>query len=299
MKRIIKWPLIGVGVIAVVIGGALLAGNFLADQKRGRIVRADIPALAYNSDPVVLPHGKYLFESRGCIECHGNDGAGKVFINESDGFFVRAPNITPGGVVSQYSEKDWVAVIRHGLKPDGRPLLIMPTEDYNRLSDADLAALIAYVRQLPTSTVPGADIRLTMLVKTLYGFGVIRDGAEKVDHSLPPAPAVSAAVNIEYGAYVAAMCMGCHGEQFSGGRIPGAPPHWPAAANLTRGEGNIWSRYPDAESFRKMMRSGLRPDGSPVSAVMPFPSLKQLTDTDLDAMRLYLHSLPPRAAGNR
>ncbi len=299
MKRIIKWPLVGVGVIAVVIGGALLAGNFLADQKRGRVVRVDIPALPYNTDPAILPHGKYLFESRGCTECHGNDGAGKVFIDAPDGFFVRAPNITPGGVVNQYTEKDWVAAIRHGLKPDGRPLLIMPTEDYNRISDTDLAALIAYLRQLPASNSPGTEIRLTTLVKTLYGFGVIRDGAEKVDHHLPPAPAVTAAVTPEYGAYVAAMCMGCHGEQFSGGRIPGAPPEWPPAANLTPGEGSIWPRYADAESFRSMMRSGRRPDGSAVSAVMPFSSLGQLTDTDLDAMQLYLRSLPPRAVGNR
>jgi hypothetical protein len=37
-----------------------------------------------------------------------------------------------------------------------------------------------------------------------------------------------------------------------------------------------------------MMRSGKRPDGSTVSAVMPFASLRNLNDTDLQAMYAYL-----------
>ena len=39
--------------------------------------------------------------------------------------------------------------IRHGVKPDGRAALVMPSEDYNRLSDDDLGALIAHLRQMP------------------------------------------------------------------------------------------------------------------------------------------------------
>ena len=41
-----------------------------------------------------------------------------------------------------------------------------------------------------------------------------------------------------------------------GGRIPGAPPDWPAAANLTPGIGSAMLRYGSAEAFRTMLRTG-------------------------------------------
>ena len=93
-----------------------------------------------------------------------------------------------------------------------------------------------------------------------------------------------------------AMCIGCHGEQLSGGRIPSGPPDWPAAANLTPGEGSAMVRYPDEAVFVAMMRSGKRPDGTPIR-VMPFESLSKMDDVDLPALYAYLKTLAPRAAG--
>ena len=78
-----------------------------------------------------------------------------------------------------------------------------------------------------------------------------------------------------------------------------SPPDWPAAANLTPGEGSVLPRYADAAAFRASMRTGQRPDGSTISGVMPFQSLREMSDTDLDAIRAYLQSVPPRPAGNR
>jgi hypothetical protein len=48
-----------------------------------------------------------------------------------------------------------------------------------------------------------------------------------------------------------------------------------------------------------MMRGGKRPDGSPVSKVMPFESLRNFNDTDLKAMHAFLKTLPPRKTGER
>ena len=107
------------------------------------------------------------------------------------------------------------------------------------------------------------------------------------------------AATVEHGQYVANMCMGCHGEHYSGGKIPGAPPDWPPASNLTPGEGSVLPRYPDADAFIAMMRSGKRPDGSAVSKVMPFTSLANFNDTDLKAVHAFLKTLPPRKAGER
>src|SRR5690606_16798932 len=132
--------------------------------------------------------------------------------------------------------------------PRGRALLIMPSEDYNRFTDEDLGALIAYLRSLPPAPGQGAVVKLPLPVKLLYGFGAIQDAAARIDRSLPPQAAVPEGVTLAHGQYVANMCIGCHGVGLLGGKVPGGPPDWPPASRLAPGDGSAMARYPDAES---------------------------------------------------
>ena len=300
MNKALKVVAIAIAALAVVGGGAFAGAAWLGQRKLERTVDVRVVPVAYARDAGVLRVGKYLFESRGCGECHGDDGRGIVFIDKG-GLYVKSPNITrgPGGVVSDYNEGDWVRAIRHGVNPRGHALLIMPGQDYNRLNDADFAALVSYVRNLPPVAGESAVIRLPLVVKTLYGLGVIKDSSEKIDHRKPPSPPVAVAATVEHGGYVAQMCVGCHGPELSGGPIPGGPPDWPPAANLTPGADSSMTRYDTAAKFVAMMRTGKRPDGSEVSKVMPFMSLRNINDTDLNAMYAYLQNLAPRKAGER
>ncbi|MDQ2989389.1 MAG: cytochrome c, partial [Pseudomonadota bacterium] len=65
------------------------------------------------------------------------------------------------------------------------------------------------------------------------------------------------------------------------------------------GKGSAMPRYPTPEAFMATLRSGRRPDGSAISQVMPFNSLKQMNDTDMRALYAYLKTLPPQEAGHR
>lgn len=301
MRRAIGILVASIVALPLLLGAAVAAVHLLADRKAQRTVSVQVATVPYATDAAAVERGRYLYATRGCAECHAAQGNGKVVIDEPSGLFVRSANITAGqgSAVSEYGPVDWVRAIRHGVARDGRPLLIMPSEDYNRLTDADLAALVAYVRALPPLAGAPAEIRFPTLVKTLYAVGVVKDGAEKIDHALPPSRPVPATASVEHGAYVANMCIGCHGAGFSGGAIPGTPPSWPPAANLTRGSNSAMLRYDTPEKFMAMMRSGQRPDGSTVSKVMPFASLAALDDTDLRALHAFLWSLPPREAGSR
>jgi mono/diheme cytochrome c family protein len=301
LKRLLKVSAIVVGVLVLFAAIAVAIAVSLGTRKLERTLEIKVVPVSLTKDPASLRQGKYLFETRGCGECHGSDGRGIVFLDTPEGLYVKTPNITsgPGGIASEYSEGDWVRAIRHGVSPKGRALFLMPSEDYNRLTDADFAALVGYTRSLPPVAGSGAIVRLPVIVKALYGIGVIRDSAEKIDHRLPPPPAVVPAVNPEYGAYVASMCQGCHGAALAGGPIPGAPPEWPAAANLTPGEGSVMPRYDTAQKFIEMMRTARRPDGGEVNKAMPFASLRNMNDTDLEAMYAYLKTLPPRKTGER
>lgn len=300
MNRWIKGALVAaLGVVSV--GAAALAlGSYLGDRKAARHVDVAVEGVPVPTDAGSLQRGNYLYATRGCAECHGADGAGRAFIDDG-GLYAKAPDITrhAGGVVAEYRTVDWVRTIRHGVKPDGAPVFIMPSEDYNRLTDADLGALVGYVKTLAPARGGAAVLRVPALVKTLYAAGVIRDAAEKIDHTLPAAGPVAQDGTRNHGAYVVNMCIGCHGPSLSGGKIPGAPPGWPAAANLTPGEGGAFARYATVQQFGAMLHTGRRPDGTPVSAVMPFASLRELDDMEVSALYAYLKDLKPIAAGNR
>jgi len=298
MKAWVKWSVVGVCAAVVLAAATALVGVQLAERKLQRRVQAQVRPVAFPADSVALARGQYLYSSRGCADCHGANGAGREFINDGKGLRMAGPNISPGpgNVVLRYAPEDWVRTVRHGIKPDGRPVFIMPSEDYNRLTDEDLGALVAYVKAMPPASGSAAVLELPLPVRVLYGFDAIRDAAQKIDHRLPPARAVAEGINPAHGAYVANMCVGCHGTGLSGGKIPGAPPDWAAAANLTPGEGGVMARYRDAAEFVAMLRSGLRPDGTAIT-VMPFESLRVLSDVDAQALYAFLKTVPARPAG--
>ncbi|MFO1264520.1 MAG: c-type cytochrome [Rhodoferax sp.] len=288
----------GLGLLLILAVVLALFARALGERKRQRVVDVEVAGVPWANDAPALEHGRYLFRSRGCADCHGVDGGGREFINDGKGMRLHGPNITAGGAVGHYTAQDWERVVRHGVKSDGRPAFIMPSEDYNRLTDTDLAALVGYVRSLPARPGGEAVVELPLPVQALYGLGAIQDAYEKIDHHLPPAQPVTVAVNAEHGAYVAQMCKGCHGPGLSGGAIPGGPPDWPPAANLTPGNNSALARYPDVTSFVAMLRSGKRPDGTSIK-VMPFESLRELNDTDAQAIYAFLKTVAPKPAGQR
>jgi len=301
MRKTLKYAAIAIAVLALIAVVLALAAGPLAERKRNRIVELNVAPVAFVSDAAAIQRGKYLYESRGCMECHGANGAGREVVNDGGGMYIRSPNISPGpgSVVKRYKEVDWVRAIRHGVSAQKHPMTLMPSRDYSRMTDTDLAALVAYVRSLPPAPGDAAVIRQPLIVQALYAFGAIKDDVELIDHALPPSAPVAEAVSVEHGRYVAFMCTGCHGDGFSGGAIPGTPPDWPPAANLTPGSGSAMASYDRPEKFAAMLRTGKRPDGRPVSAVMPFETLRNLSDTDVGALYVFLKSLPARPTGGR
>jgi mono/diheme cytochrome c family protein len=273
-------------VVIMLAAAALLANS---ERKLDRIVSVDVAPLAFTDEAAARERGKYLYLARGCVECHGDNGSGRVFIDHPNGLFARGANLTrgAGSAVLNYNESDWVRTIRHGVKPDGRPAFVMPSEDYNRFTDADVADLVSHVRSLPAFDAPAALIRLPLIARLAHGAGVLKDAAEKIDHLRAPSQPVPVGVSIEHGRYVAQTCLGCHGPQLRGGRIPGAPPDWPAAADLKGTDGAL-RRYNSVAAFKTLLRSGVRPDGTPAHSAMP--RNQHVSDTDLEALYAFLRS---------
>ncbi len=247
-----------------------------------------------------VARGEHIALTRGCTDCHAEDFGGAVFADEMPVFRLSATNLTPGGVGAGYTDADWIRSIRHGIGPDNKPHLFMPSYEYYYLSDADLGALITYLKSLPTVVRTLPENAVGPLGRVLFMAGQLPlVPAEMIDHGAPRPLAPPRGVTAEYGAYLAVGCSGCHGTGFSGGTIPGVPPDWPRATNITpdpeTGIGE-WTR----EDFFRAMREGVRPDGTSLRPeFMPWPNMGRLHDDEMEALWLYLSRLEARPIGGR
>jgi mono/diheme cytochrome c family protein len=302
MRRLIKWGGIALGSVLILLAVAATVVYVTSNARFNRVYGVALSPVAIPADSASLATGRHLATIRGCVDCHGENLGGTVFIEEPPLGRLVASNLTSGegGVGASYVDDDWVRAIRHGIRPDGKPLLFMPSYEYFPIDDTDLAALIAYLKTLPPvdNTLPASYVG--PLGRILYLTGELPlISAEIIDHEAPRMPAPPVGRTAAYGQYLAVTCTGCHGEGFSGGKIPGTPPDWPPAMNITMdpetGIGN-WSE----EDFFAALRTGLRPDGTELTRpYMPWNITAQMTDVELGAIWEYLRTLPAKPEGNR
>ncbi|MGZ8289347.1 MAG: c-type cytochrome [Telluria sp.] len=225
MKTWIKSVAAAAGALALLLLALFAAGMALGERRLARSVTVPVSPVVLRGDAAHIERGRYLFATRGCADCHGANGAGKEVFN-GGGMLVVAPNITRGAnsATAGYTTLDWVRTLRHGVKPGGAPVQIMPSEDYNRLTDADTAALIAYALQLPPVDGKAAQLQLPWIVKVQYGFGLVHDAAEKIDHALPPSTPQAATAPTSPTAASAATARSWAAAGFPVRRRTGRPP---------------------------------------------------------------------------
>lgn len=301
MGRLFRWLGLGLGVM-LVVGALGLASVYVLSQERmdrRYSVTPRLPVLP--GDEEAIARGRHVAAIRGCLDCHGENLAGRVFIDAPPVARLAGSNLTggAGGSGQRLDDAGYVLAIRHGLAADGRPLLFMPAQEFFTLSDADLGDLIAFLKSVPAVDGAPPPNQVGPLGRLLFLLGQVELlPAELLDHDAPPSAAPEAGPTAEYGAYLATGCTGCHGRGYSGGRIPGTPPSWPPAANLTPDPSGL-AGWTEADLARAL-REGLRPDGSPIrTEFMPVASTRHLTEVELAALWAFLRSLPATAAGNR
>jgi mono/diheme cytochrome c family protein len=212
-----------------------------------------------------------------------------------------ASNLTAGrgGVASGYTDRDWVRSIRDGVGPDGKPLLFMPAHEFNALSDADVADLVAFIKSRPPVDNEPVRNRVGPIARVLFLKGDLPlVPAEIIDHDAPRAATPPPGPTAAYGAYLAATCIGCHGEGLSGGPIPGAPPSMAVPLNITPDASTgigAWSE----QDFYTAIRTGKRPDGTELKPDMPWLAYSEMSPHELRALWLYLRSVPAKVEGGR
>lgn len=256
-------------------------------------------AITIPTTDAAIERGRHIVTTRACSDCHGKDFAGQKVIDDPLAGVFHGANLTrgAGGLPGDFSDLDYVRAIRHGVARDGRPLVLMPSNEYAILSDEDLGAVIAYLKTVPAVDRPRGPVSPGPIVRLFLVLGQIKLGAEEINHNAAHVASITPAISVEYGKYLASSCIGCHGPNMSGGKIAGAPPDWPDAANLTPHTSARIGQWTEAQ-FLSVLRSRQRPDGTTLNPVMP-TAFAQMTDVELKALWTYVSSLPAVATGVR
>lgn len=273
----------------------------------------DEPPAAPPEDPI-LAKGKYLVTAGNCVSCHTRpDGipfTGGLSFDTPFGKLY-STNITPDDEtgIGKWTAQDLRTAMHEGIAPGGRNLFpAFPYTSFTKVSDEDVDAIYAYLRSLkPEKYTPPANafafsIRFPMKIWNKLFFQPGRFTEDK---------AQSAEWN--RGAYLVeglGHCSACHSPRnpamaeikdraYSGGAImdlvPGRPGvvRW-SAVNLTSAKEGVGSWA--VADLTKYLNTGLSAHAGsfgPMNEVIA-NSLKQMTKEDVQAMAVYLKSLPPR-----
>ena len=244
-----------------------------------------------------VERGQHLVTARyTCTACHGTNFGGGVMVDAFPIGSLLAPNLTlgTGSRTADFKPQDWDRIVRHAVLRDGHPA-VMPSDDFQHVSDQELSDIISYIRSLPPvdNTVPTSTFG--PLGKVLVATGKMRFSASLItSHTAPhPVRPPDEAVSAEFGKHLASVCVGCHGPDFSGGPIAGGDPSWPPARNLTPDSTGLkgWTY----DQFVTALARSQRPDGTALRAPMTLMASygQSMKDVERQALWAYLQSLPP------
>jgi mono/diheme cytochrome c family protein len=265
-------------VLVLVVGGAMLAGAWRLSRRETR----PVPAIAASTDPAVIERGRYLALTR-CTGCHSHNDSlplsgGPGFTLGPLGSLAR-PNLTPGGILREWSDGEIARAIREGVDRDGRSLVLMPSPEFHRMSDVDVVALLSFLRSQPADSRPSEPRHLKPLGYLLIGAHMFP--VSRQPPITAPVPAIAPSAGVEYGRYAATMsgCAGCHGAALHGGQ-----PCKPDVVAVAK-------QHPLA-AFDGAVRRGQAVEGRPLSDEMPWKSFSHLSDQDLQAIYAFAKGLP-------
>ena len=305
-RKVLLWS--GAAVVTVV---AILV--IAISVRWDRHFQAPYPKLAASRDSAVVARGRYLvYGPAHCSDCHTapadyaslNTGSWPAL--SGGGAFaiplgtIRVPNLTPDSAtgIGRRSDAEIARMLRYGVRPDGRSAV--PFMEFHELSDADIVAVISFLRSQPPVRKPVPDHDLNLLGKAVMAF-VIKPIGPSGDL---PAESPPSGATLERGAYLVTAvsnCAGCHTQRsmvtgaYTGPRLAGGsameagdkahtklvPPD--ITANPGTGRVALWTE----DEFVTRFRAGERIPGSP----MPWQAFRRITEDDVRAIYRYLRSL--------
>ena len=161
-----------------------------------------------------IAHGERLTYVLECRGCHGSNLQGEDMADKPEDGAMYSPNITL--LVPQYSDAELDRLIRHGVPKDGRRFWFMPVESFQFLSDADVAALAAYLRTLKPAGRPLPPFKFNRVEIKDVQQGVLGDSQAQIRKYRDNQP-LDLGPQYAWGRHLAmTTCTACHNNALQG-----------------------------------------------------------------------------------
>ncbi|WP_395621856.1 cytochrome c [Sphingomonas daechungensis] len=277
MVKVLRWTGYVLGVLLLLV---LLAAAYIWFAS-SRMLNAKVEAKPEQLIPMEqasLEQGQHLLLTHACVECHGDNVQGRKFLEIPNVVTLYAPNLT--WVAKRASDQQLAQAIRQGIGHKGEPLLVMPSESYQDLTDAEVSALIKAIRATPAS----GSATPARTVGPLGRIGVVNGAvkfAPEVIEEYAAAQAVDFGPKFAEGRHIAVtVCSGCHGPTLSGKE----PEPGTVAPDLS-----VTGSY-DLPTFTRLMRTGLPPDGRQLKMMtgVSQKAFRHFDDAEIAALHAYL-----------
>jgi mono/diheme cytochrome c family protein len=280
-----------------------------------RKFEAPYPDIHASNDSAVIAHGEYLvYGPAHCAECHLDmSNMEKFKAGEktplSGGFEFLLPfgkvhsrNLTSDKEtgIGKFSDGEIARIIRYQVKPDGRTMI--PFMEYQNMSDADLTAIVSYLRSLPPIKKQIPDPEWNFMGKAVLAFLIKPEGPKAT-----PPKSVEPEVTATYGKYLAddvSNCKGCHTERsMKTGEYIGIPFSGGMKVEASTGEKGVYVVTPNITTDKQFGRLANWDEDHFVNrfhqgvlipqTIMPWASFNHYSDNDLKAIYKYIATIPP------
>ena len=282
MKHLLRWLGIAAAGVVVLCAAAYAVIYTMSERVVRRAYPVPAVALAIPTDADSIREGGRLARVRGCVDgCHGKTGAGDVMFDDPMIARIVAPNLT--AAVRRYSNAQIATIIRHGLRPDGHSVIVMPAEAFGFMNDTDLGRIIAYLKSLPLADGPGPSIALGPLARIGIALDDLHTARQIIERAVPPPAAANPQADL--GRYLArSICAECHGTGLQGDSNP----------DFTSPNLRIVLAY-SPEAFSRLMRTGKALGDRELRFMSEAARahLSYLTDDEIAALYAYLHGVAP------
>jgi cytochrome c553 len=218
VRRAFGWAVGAAGVLALLFFAAVFG---ISEWRMLRPYEAPLVPLhaARPADPVAGEHWARLV---GCLSgCHGDEGEGGA--EHIEGIVTHtAPTLSQ--VLPGYGDAELLRLVRYGVKRDGRSAIGMTSYTFWPLGDQEIADIASRLRRLPDTPPVSRRLALTLRGRIALVTGEWKVSAAQVDRTIPRWGELPRRTAYERGRYLASViCSECHGLDFKGIALEGAP----------------------------------------------------------------------------
>jgi mono/diheme cytochrome c family protein len=236
-------------------------------------------AISVPNDPASIAEGGRLVMVHGCISCHGANVGGNLLFDAPVIARIVAPDLTVS--VATQTTADLVTAIRRGVRSNGRTMMVMPSQAFAPLTDADLGKILAYVKSLPRTEGLGPSVTIGPVGRLGLVTGQFKTSLRFVTEAKPPPVAQDA--TSEFGRYLArTSCAQCHAADLRGAEHPeGFAPDLRVVAAYS------------PQDFDRLMHTGIGLGNRKLGVMTGWAAMNfsSFSETEVASLYRYLHAM--------